>query len=318
MFSTSAIPVSVDECAQKGVPVSTLPPAVHLLHLNQDYKCICCGKKLWKGQPVTRLLEERGMQLRPRIQKKLKSDENGQTYYYIHHTGARYVHLTCVARGKLMEDGQVVGAKNWTEYCAETESLETAHDHYLKILNMKIRIEKRLKAQLKVADEAWKELVAEDKKLSRDDPQMKAEMKELEVDCRNYEKQLDELRIMKWICCEWGYRLCMHNDRLITKNSHPWKDWFLDIGHHFKLDQKTDVDSKFNITHDTPNRISFYEQTNLFRKRVICGCATNGYSYFDIHPQLSDFVYKKTKYGGERRIPFWRRTSNSGAHELFK
>jgi hypothetical protein len=129
-------------------------------------------------------------------------------------------------------------------------------------------------------------------------------MKELEDEIKPLEKQLNELKIMKWICAEWGLRVCMHQDRPITKRCHPYTAWFLDIGLHFRLDGKAAVDSKFIITHDTQNRSSVYEQTNFFRKRV---CGFVGVNYFDENRHLQDFLYKKTQYGGERRLDFWKR-----------
>jgi len=251
------------------------------------------------------MLEERGMRLRPRIQTNLKDDEMSETYYKIPHTGARLVHLTCVARGKIKDNGEAAEDKNWTEFCAETEALETAHVHYLKVLNAKLRIEKRLLKRRETADEEWKHILAEAKKLWKRDEELEKEMKELESDCADADKQLDKLRIMKWICCEWSLRLCMHSDRIITKNQHPWKEFQgFNIGKYFDLQKKAVVDSEFKITHDTEKRASVYEQTNFFRKRV---CGFVEVSYFDENPHLQDFLYKKTKYGGERRLSFWKR-----------
>ena len=312
-MSGSVDSVSLDKLALKGVPVVAIDglQATKVLHLNQDYNCICCRKKLQKGQLVTRVLEKRGMELRPRIQKNLKNDEKDQVYYYKVYTGRRLVHITCVAHGTIKINGNIEGGKNWTDLCAETESMEKTHACFLKILNVKIRQEKRLKNQLDIADEQWKTIIAEIKELWKRDEDLEQERKELESECSNIEKKLSDLKIMKWICAEWAFRLCMSNDRPITEYSHPYNDWYLDIGKFYMLDKKAVVDSKFLLTHDIPNRASFYEQEGFFRKRV-CGFVDT--PYLDENPHLRDLVYEKYKrvdgrMTGGNRIVFWKRNN---------
>jgi len=305
MCALSHNPVSLEMYARSGVAVHspTFHQACKILHLNPGYNCICCGKALKPGQVGTRVLEKRGMKLRPRIQAHLKEEEMGETIYYVPWTGARMVHLTCVARGKKKPDGQIIGSKNWTEYCAETDALETGHEYYKRILNKKIREEKRLLAERKVADEQWQALTKEAKALWKIDDEIEAERKNLESICTEVDKQLDKLRIMKWICAEWGLRLLMYQDRPVTMKQRPYHDWYVDLG--MRLNGKSDgVDTNLVMTHRTNECISFYEQPEFFRKRL---CGLVGGEYFEENPIMQDFLYKKTKYGAGRRISFWKR-----------
>ena len=244
------------------------------------------------------------MTLRPRVQQQLKNDEAGETLYYIPHTGARFVHITCVARGRRHPDtNQLVGETNYTEWCAETQAFEDTQSSLLQVLKTKLRVEKRLNAALASADAQWKEAIEEEKKMwtptSEEWQELQREKKGLEEMCSGYEKQLNELRIMKWICAEWGIRLVLR-DRPINKHSRPYNDWYVDLKH---LEDKVVVKTETVITQPQV-RVFMHEQTGFYRKRI---CGTVGISYSEENPHMLGLVYMKTQYGGERKPPFWKR-----------
>ena len=237
--------------------------------------------------------------------QKLRDDEAGETLYYVPHTGARFVHITCVARGRRHPDTKrLVGETNYTEWCAETQALEDTQISLLNALNPKLRTEKRLRASLALADEQWNALVEEEKKMCAPTDEewrnLQEEKRMLEDMCKGYEKQLDDLKIMKWICAEWGMRLALR-DRPINQHSRPYNDWHTELVH---LVGRVDCgDTETNIT-QPQDRVFFHEQTGFYRKRL---CGTVGISYSQENPHMMALVYETTRNGGRRKSPFWMR-----------
>jgi hypothetical protein len=154
-----------------------------------------------------------------------------------------------------------------------------------------------------LADEQWKALVEEEKKMcvptDEEWRNLQDEKRELEAMCKRYEQELDDLKIMKWICAEWGMRLALR-DRPINKHSRPYNDWYVDLK---RLEGKVVVKTETVIT-QPQDRVLFHEQTGFYRKRL---CGTVGISYSTENPHMFDLAYMKTKHGGERRLPFWKR-----------
>ena len=246
------------------------------------------------------------MTLRPRLQSKLRDDEKGETLYYIPHTGARFVHLTCVARGRRHpETKQLIGETNYTEWCAETQALEDTQISLLQDLNVRLEKEKQwidqsrtVKEQLRVSseekdaemreptDEEWKE--------------MQAVRTRLEEKRKGYEDQLSDLKIMKWICAEWGMRLTLQ-ERPINVHDRMYRDWYTDLAH---LAGRSNCRDTEMIITQPEDRVFFHEQTGFYRKRL---CGTVGIKYSEENPEIHALTYNTTKKGGRRKSPFWTR-----------